>query len=216
MQVAAERRSFVAINLARPRPNDIPIMATVTFRRIAISSLAALKQPGDPVSGLIEWTRLALIQGADAIMFRENLSQFEWQDLMEAMVQRYGQAERRPFKLLVNGAVDASWPVDGFHFRENIDKVPASLQPKLLVGKSTHSIEEAVEAQKAGFDYLFFSPIYATGSHPNVEPVGVRALHTVCTLVDIPVFALGGVTPDREQECLDNGAFGTAAINRYL
>jgi thiamine-phosphate pyrophosphorylase len=191
-------------------------MSALPFRRIAISSLAAIKHPGDPVSGLVEWTRLALIQGADAVMFRENLSEFEWQDLMESMVQRYGLPGRRPFVLLVNGAVDASWPVDGFHFRENIEVVPAGLKPKLLVGKSTHSIEEAVEAQKAGFDYLFFSPIFATGSHPNVEPVGVKALHTVCSLVKLPVFALGGVSSEREQECLDAGAWGTAAINRYL
>lgn len=191
-------------------------MKSLNFKRIAISSLASMKHPGDPVSGLTEWIRLALIQGADAVMFRENLSEFEWQDLIEAVVQRYGSPERRPFRLLVNGAVDTSWAVDGFHFRENVEAVPAKLKPTYLVGKSCHSIEEALEAEKAGFDYVFFSPIYATGSHPNVEPVGVKALHSVTQLLKIPVFALGGVSADKEAECIAAGAAGTAGINRYL
>ncbi len=191
-------------------------MAGLTFKRIAISSLASMKHPGDPVSGLVEWIRLALIQGADAIMFRENLSQPEWQDLIEAVVLRYGNPERRPFRLLVNGVVDASWPVDGFHFRENVETVPPNLKPKYWVGKSCHSIEEAMEAERAGFDYIFFSPIYSTSSHPNVEPVGTKALHSVTQLLKIPVYALGGVTAQNEGECLAAGAMGTAAITRYL
>ncbi len=83
-----------------------------------------------------------------------------------------------------------------------------------LVGVSTHTRVEAQFAEQFGADFITFGPVYATASKALYgEPRGVAALRDVCAAVRIPVFALGGITPERIPPCLDAGAHGVAAIS---
>ena len=84
----------------------------------------------------------------------------------------------------------------------------------LFVVISTHSLEEALEAQKLGADLVTFSPIFAT---PNKgEPKGVEELKEVVSKLYIGVIALGGVLGSKQIEaCRDSRAFGFASI-RYF
>ena len=90
--------------------------------------------------------------------------------------------------------------------------------PGLLIGCSTHSLAEAELALDRGADLVTFGPVYETPSKaPYGPPVGISALEEVCThLSGIPVFALGGVTPERASECCRAGAFGVSAIRAVI
>ncbi|HEY3378015.1 MAG TPA: thiamine phosphate synthase [Armatimonadota bacterium] len=86
-----------------------------------------------------------------------------------------------------------------------------------LVGVSTHTLAEARFAETFGADFITFGPVFYTASKaPYGVPRGLDALREVCAAVTIPVFALGGVTPERIPACLDAGAHGVAAISALL
>jgi len=94
--------------------------------------------------------------------------------------------------------------------REN--RVPSGF----LVGASCHSLEAAGEAERAGADYLFFGPVFATPSKAAFgPPQGLSKLTEVCRQVRIPALAIGGVTLENAAACLEAGAAGVAAIRLF-
>jgi len=86
-----------------------------------------------------------------------------------------------------------------------------------LVAASAHTPAEARFAEEFDADFITFGPVFATPSKAAYgAPRGVEELRQVCNAVNIPVFALGGVTPERVRACLDAGARGVAAIGALL
>ena len=85
------------------------------------------------------------------------------------------------------------------------------------LGYSAHTLEDLQHAATAGFDYATFSPIFRTTTHPDSLPVGLEELSKACVVApDLPVFALGGIAPERVQDCLDAGAYGVAVLSSLL
>ena len=85
------------------------------------------------------------------------------------------------------------------------------------IGCSVHSLDAAKRREVEGADFLTYRPIYPTASKPGYGPaVGTACLAEVVEGVKLPVFALGGITPDRVQECLAAGAFGVAVMSGVM
>jgi thiamine-phosphate diphosphorylase len=84
-----------------------------------------------------------------------------------------------------------------------------------LIGRSVHSLEGALEAERDGADYMIYGPVWPTVSHPGVAPVGIEALSRVARAVRIPVIAIGGVTEERIADVHAAGASGFAAIGMF-
>jgi len=102
--------------------------------------------------------------------------------------------------------------------RNEIDAAegPPSLPEGFLVGRSCHSAEEVLEAERGGADYVYFGPVYATPSKARFgPPQGLEALAAVCRRVRIPVVAIGGITLENAADCLAAGAAGVAAIRLF-
>lgn len=85
-----------------------------------------------------------------------------------------------------------------------------------LVGKSVHSILAATQAEQAGADYLVAGTIFASPSHPDVEPAGLPFLRDVCAAVSLPVLAIGGITPENVRDCIEAGADGVAVLSPIM
>jgi thiamine-phosphate diphosphorylase len=85
------------------------------------------------------------------------------------------------------------------------------LGPEWWIGCSVHSLDTARAAAAAGADYLLVGPVYHTGTHPDVPPLGVARL-AAFTQLGLPVIAIGGVTPERAVEARQAGVYGVAAI----
>ncbi|MBI5727311.1 MAG: thiamine phosphate synthase [Ignavibacteriales bacterium] len=84
----------------------------------------------------------------------------------------------------------------------------------MISGKSVHSLAEALRAEKDGFNYVLFGPVYRTPSKVKFgKPQGLEKLRVVCSKVSIPVIAVGGINPMRAEKCLNAGAYGVAAIS---
>ena len=126
-------------------------------------------------------------------------------------------------RILVNDRLDVALAVSaaGVHLGEQSLPVAAVQRWRkagpaptgFLLGASCHSLEAAVEADRAGADYIFFGPVFATPSKAAFgPPQGLDPLAEVCQSVRIPVLAIGGVTLETAAACLAAGASGLAAI----
>ncbi len=125
-------------------------------------------------------------------------------------------------QLLINDRIDVALTLDGVgvHLRSN--SLPISVARQLLgaqrlLGISVHSIEEAVQAESQGADYIILGPIYETPSKQMFgPPLGIHVLERACGMVRIPIIGIGGVTAVRAREMRRAGAFGAAVITAIL
>ncbi|MHA9739787.1 thiamine phosphate synthase [Robinsoniella peoriensis] len=86
----------------------------------------------------------------------------------------------------------------------------------LSVGVSVHSAEEAVEAQLLGADYLIAGHIFQTDCKKGIPGRGLAFLEEVCKLVSIPVYAIGGISPDNIHEVIRSGAKGGCMMSGFM
>jgi thiamine-phosphate pyrophosphorylase len=125
-------------------------------------------------------------------------------------------------QLLINDRVDVALALEGVgvHLRSN--SLPLSVARQMLgaqrlLGISVHAVEEAVQAEAQGADYIVLGPIYETPSKQMFgPPLGIHALEKACKLVRVPIFGIGGVTVARAREMRCVGAFGVAVITAIL
>ena len=87
-----------------------------------------------------------------------------------------------------------------------------------LIGASIHSVEEAKKAEKLGATYLTAGHIYETGCKPDLPPRGLNFLKEVCQVVDIPVYAIGGIRLEKQQiaEIQKAGARGACIMSELM
>lgn len=125
-------------------------------------------------------------------------------------------------RLLVNDRFDVALAAgaDGVHLTSV--SLPARVVSEVcgadfLIGVSTHSLEEAHRARDEGADFVVFGPVFETESKRAFgPPQGLEKLQRVTSeLRDFPVLAIGGITLDNVEECLDAGASGFAGISWF-
>ncbi|MBQ8922995.1 MAG: thiamine phosphate synthase [Oscillospiraceae bacterium] len=83
-------------------------------------------------------------------------------------------------------------------------------------GVSCHAVSEAQEAEAAGASYLIAGHIFATDCKKGLPGRGLPFLHDVCSSVQIPVYAIGGMTPERVPAVLDAGAAGVCVMSGLM
>jgi len=172
---------------------------------------------GRPVEDVIA---SAIDAGVRCVLLREK--DLPDGELMELAGRVRDITSRQRVNMMVSSRVDVALAVgaDGVHLSGT--SLPVSVARSMLgagkyLGVSTHSLDEAVEAESGGADFVTFGPVYYTASKAAYgEPVGVAALSEVCSRLKVPVFALGGVNADNTIEALGAGAYGIAAISAVM
>jgi thiamine-phosphate pyrophosphorylase len=210
-------------------PSNSPLLCYVTDRRsLACSSGENLIEP------LIAKIEAAAAAGINWIQIREkDLSGKEIAALARAalsVVSKHATHARPPARILVNDRIDVvlAEQLGGVHLGENSLPVAAArrfsqaspaaqtLPLDFLVGVSCHSLEAAKSAAAQGADYIFFGPVFATPSKAVYgAPQGLDRLAEVCRALNIPVIAIGGITPANIPNCIAAGAAGIAAISLF-
>lgn len=122
-------------------------------------------------------------------------------------------------KVLVNGSISAALEAgaDGVHLPAAMAGV--SVPEEILVSVSCHALDEVCAAAARGVDLILFGPVF--GKQVRGEDVsagvGLGALReAVKAARGVPVIALGGVTRENQQACIDAGAAGVAGIRMFL
>ncbi len=87
---------------------------------------------------------------------------------------------------------------------------------RMAIGVSVHGLEEAVQAEKDGADYLILGTIYPSRSHPGYTASGAALVREVAAKVSVPVFAIGGVNAANVSEVIAAGGQGAAIISAIL
>jgi len=123
--------------------------------------------------------------------------------------------------LIVNdhAEVAAKVPVEGVHVGQDDDSLAHARKKAghhVLVGKSTHSFEQAVAAEREGADYIGFGPIFATPTKPDYQPVGLTGIKRVHNEVTVPIFCIGGIKIENLGQVIAAGAKRVAIVSGLL
>jgi len=109
--------------------------------------------------------------------------------------------------------------VQGVHVGQDdasIEKVRAQIRRSIIVGKSTHSIEQAVAAEREGADYIGFGPIFSTPTKPDYSPIGLAQIREVHERVSIPIFCIGGIKSENLTQVTAAGAKRVVIVSGLL
>ena len=157
----------------------------------------------------IEIVRAALAGGVKLIQLREkDMSLREYVKLAEqvrAMTLKAGGL------LIINDRVDVALAVgaDGVHLGQDDFPIPAArkLAPDLIIGASTHNVDEALRAQEEGASYINIGPIYPTGTKVwEGEYLGLDGLRTIAAVARVPFTVMGGIKQAHFPGLIDAGA----------
>jgi len=89
--------------------------------------------------------------------------------------------------------------------------------PDNIIGVSTMTLEESIEAEKLGADYLGVGPIFITQTKPDTPPpIGLANLKEIVDNTSIPIVAIGGISLDNLESILETGVHGVAIISAIL
>ena len=110
-------------------------------------------------------------------------------------------------------------PVEGIHVGQDDDSIEVARRKAgraVLIGKSTHSLGQAVAAQLQGADYIGFGPIFATPTKPDYAPIGLTDISRVHAEINLPIFCIGGINIDNLQSVIDAGAKRVVMVSALL
>lgn len=116
-------------------------------------------------------------------------------ELLELLQERQFPKE----KLVMNDRVDVALLNRFSNVHLPTHSLPVSLvkqqYPHLTVGRSVHSLQEALQAEADGADYVLYGHCYETNCKPGISPNGIALLQEIKAALTIPIFAIGGIQP---------------------
>lgn len=190
------------------------------YRRLNFSDVslyAVTPEPKDP--GELLATIEALLEGGvDAVQLRSrNMTDRALAALGKAVKDR---CEKAGALFIVDNRVDIALATgaDGLHIGH--EDLPISFVRELfghrkIIGVSTHSLPEAIEAQRQEADYVSCGPLWATPTKPAYAPVGLGLIGLYKAALTIPFVAIGGVNGQNLDQVVAAGA-KTVAVVRAL
>jgi len=128
----------------------------------------------------------------------------------------------RGVPLIINDRVDVALAIeaDGVHLGQT--DMPLEIAKKIIgdsmiIGISAESLEDAVEAEQGGADYLGVSPIYATPTKTDTAPpLGLEGLLAIRAAVNLPLVGIGGLNRDNSAAVMENGGDGVAVVSAIV
>ena len=162
----------------------------------------------------------AMIEGnVDLIQLRGKRQTMN--ELVDLASELHKITSRSATPLIVNDYVEVATKaaVEGVHVGQDDDPIALVCERAgrpLIVGKSTHSFEQAVAAQRAGADYIGFGPIFATPTKPDYTPIGLGDIKRVHIDVTLPIFCIGGIKIDNLEQVVAAGAQRVVIVSGLL
>jgi thiamine-phosphate pyrophosphorylase len=157
--------------------------------------------------------------GVDLIQLRGKEKSIE--ELVELAAELHELTARLFTPLIMNDHAEIARrvPVEGVHVGQDDDSIQVVRRKAgrdILVGKSTHSLKQALAAQREGADYIGFGPIFATRTKPDYVPIGLSNIKQVHGEVSLPIFCIGGIKIDNLEQVIAAGAHRVAIVSGLL
>ena len=214
--VASERAKAVEATTGLPgTPHFTPLKRLpnpIDLKLYAVTDPGMISASGFSVGQAIT---AALEGGATVIQLREK--KCDGGEFMTRAKEALACCRAARVPLIINDRVDVALAVgaEGVHVGQ--DDLPAEavrkiIGPDMILGISVKTVEEAQAAEAAGADYLGAGAIYSTSTKDS-SVIGVESFRKVCSAVNIPVVAIGGVGKGTAAEVAEAGAAGIAVVS---
>lgn len=183
-----------------------------------------LEKAGVPVTddalreGLLEDTKAALEGGMTYVQMREKGDPMTEEELLtealalKALCEEYGV----PFVIDDDVELAVKCGADGVHVGQSdmaCVEARKALGSAKVVGVSAQTVEQAIQAEKDGADYLGVGAVFPTGSKDDADDVSHDTVKAICEAVSIPVIAIGGISKDNVGQLAGLGLDGIAVIS---
>ena len=168
----------------------------------------------------LDIVKAAVQGGVTCVQLREK--ECSTLEFIEEALAIKGYLNTRGVPLIINDRLDVAQAVgaDGIHLGQS--DMPLGMAKKIagdsmIIGISAESLEDAIEAEKGGADYLGVSPIYATPTKTDTAaPLGLKGLREIDKVVKIPLVGIGGLNISNAAEVIRNGADGVAVVSAIV
>jgi hydroxymethylpyrimidine kinase / phosphomethylpyrimidine kinase / thiamine-phosphate diphosphorylase len=185
-------------------------------RNIHMSGVYLVTDQGDK---LIERVEVALRGGVSVLQYRTK--QKEHQLCLTEGAELKQLCSRYETTFIVNDNVQLALELDadGVHLGQDDESIASArdrLAPGKIIGKSTHNLEEALQAEAEGADYIGFGAMYPTESKSVTRITGTSELSEVRSRIRIPIVAIGGINANNACRVIDAGADALAIISSIL
>ena len=183
-----------------------------------------LEKAGVPVTddalreGLLADTRAALEGGMTYVQMREKGDPMTEDELLtealalKALCEEYGV----PFVIDDDVELAKKCGADGVHVGQSdmaCVEARKALGERKVVGVSAQTVEQAVQAEKDGADYLGVGAVFPTGSKDDADDVSHDTVKAICEAVSIPVIAIGGISKENVGQLAGLGLDGIGDIS---
>jgi thiamine-phosphate pyrophosphorylase len=163
--------------------------------------------------------RSMIAGGIDIVQLRGKTHELERLTALAAELHSITAEHDAPLIINDHAQIARSVPLEGVHVGQDDVSIARAREiagRKLIVGKSTHSFEQAIAAQEEGADYIGFGPLFATPTKPDYPPIGLEAIRSVHDAVRIPIFCIGGIKLDNLTDVIAAGAKRLVIVSDLL
>ena len=165
---------------------------------------------------LYEQVESALKGGVTCVQLREK--EQKEADFLKEAIEISSLCKQYGVLFLVNDNVDVAiqCQADGIHVGQEdmlITQVRQKVGNDMVIGVSVHSVEEALIAVEQGADYLGVGAMFSTSTKTDVDVLPKEVLHDICTAVDVPVVAIGGIGKTNISQLAGTGVDGVALVS---
>ncbi len=163
--------------------------------------------------------RKAILGGAGVIQLRDkNASDAE---LIKMARQLLTLTRSANIPLIINDRIEVAKKsgADGVHLGQTdagLQEAREALGKNAIIGRSTHTQEQALAAQKEGFDYIGIGPVFGTPTKPLYQPVGLDLVRFAAANIHIPFVAIGGIDAANAASVKQAGASVIAVVRAIM
>lgn len=154
--------------------------------------------------------------GATFIQLREKDLSFGKFEKIAAEVKKITDLYKIPFVINDNVEVALAVNADGVHIGQDDEEIKIArkkLGANKIIGVSVHNVEQAKRAQESGADHIGVGAVFNTTTKLDTDTVSHEMLKAICSSVDIPVVAIGGISKDNILKLSGTGVDGVAVIS---
>jgi len=168
----------------------------------------------------LEIVTAAVSGGTTIVQLREKSA--NTREFIQEALKLKAYLKKMGVPLVINDRLDVAQVVqaDGVHLGQTdlpIEMARNIVGEQMLIGISAESLGDAIEAEKAGADYLGVSPIYATPTKTDTAPpLGLEGLRQIRHSVNLPLVGIGGLNRSNAGAVIEAGADGVAVVSAIV
>jgi len=190
------------------------------LQKLATARLYAIVDTGYvALDRIVPITEQLVLGGVDLIQLRAKKQTLEQVALLGESMRDVIPPDGPLFVLNDHPELVSGMGADGIHVGQDdlsVDVARKQAGEGIIVGKSTHALDQAITAEKEGADYIGVGPIYATLTKPDYVPVGLALIGQVREAVRVPQFCIGGMNEQTLPEVIAAGARRVVIVSALL